>query len=465
MSLRLRLAVCVTTTALLAGCGGAPPKPGPAQTDIVEEALPQTTDVAASWSTAVDQGAVADGWLTSFNDDKLVAIVEEALSNNRGLAAAAANLDVAAGFAKQAGARLAPAVNIGAGGQSTARGDTTTNTSGASLNVSWEVDVWGKLSAAAAAAEEAFRATEADFEFGRQSLAAQTAKAWFLATEANLQKRLAEEAVDIYTRILKIVQTRLDVGSVGPQDVFLAKADLASAKERQRQAQGAFEQAVRSLEVILGRYPSAELEVPREFVPVPPGVPAGVPSELLERRPDIVAAERQVAAAFQRVEAAKAAKLPSLSLTASAGSSSNELVDLIGVSQGFFSVGANLLAPIDVGGGLQAQVDIETAQQKAAIANYGQAALAAFSEVETALSNEVLTAERELLLQASVDNNDKALGTANTQYQAGAIDLLSVLQMQARLLNSRIGLIRIKNARLAQRIDLHLALGGDFSDS
>jgi NodT family efflux transporter outer membrane factor (OMF) lipoprotein len=448
----------------------AKPQPGPTTEEVVEQALPESTEIAESfteipsWSDVIAEGAVKDGWLKTFGDPELERIVAEALQNNRELAIASANLDAAAALATQAGARLIPAVNVGGAAQSTERGDNTSNTSGAALNMQWELDIWGKLSSAAAAAEESYRATEADLEAARQSLVAQTAKAWFLATEANLQLALTQEAVEIYEKTLEIVETRVEVGAGSPQDIFLAKADLNAAKERQRQAIGALTQAVRSIEVILGRYPSAELEVAREFVPTPPGIPVGIPAALLERRQDLIAAERRVAAAFQRVEAAKAAKLPSVALTASGGSSSNELLDLIGASSNFFSLGANFVAPLDLGGSLEAQVQIENAQQEAALANYGSIALRAFGEVESALTNESLLQEREAFLAAAVANNEEALAAAKTQYDVGAVDFLSVLQMQARALNSRISLIRIKNARLAQRVDLHLALGGDFSE-
>jgi len=449
---------------MLASCATPESEVVPTQEEMIDTALPETTDIASGWSKAVDEGAAADGWLSTFEDEKLEPIVDEALRNNRDIAVAAATLNVASGLAVQAGARLAPAVNVSGGAHNTSRADTSSNVSGASLNVVWELDIWGRLGAEASAAEESLRATEADFEFARQSLVAQTAKAWFLATEANLQNLLAGEAVDIYGQILSIVNTRVEVGAAQPQDQYLAKADLAGAEERQRQALGAVDQSVRSLEVMLGRYPAAELEIPREFVPTPPAVPVGVPAQLLERRPDLVSAERQVAAAFQRIEAAKAAKLPSISLTASGGSSSGELSNLIGGGSNFFALGANFVAPLDIGGGLQAQVEIETAQQEAALANYGGRALRAFGEGESALTNETLLFERQGFLASAVENNQSALGVAQTQYEVGTTNLLDVLQMQARTLNSRISLIRIKNARLAQRVDLHLALGGGFAE-
>ncbi len=477
--LRTESLICLIVVSLfMSAC--ATPEPIPTQPEVVEQALPETTVIApqfkavvpkkretpsaeSQWTGAIS-GKVTDGWLSTFNDDKLKALVVEALKNNRSLAAAAANLEAAEGLAIQAGARLAPAVNIGGGGQSTMRKGSNSNLGGVALNVNWELDIWGKLRAAASAAEESYKASEADFEFGRQSLVAQIAKSWFLATETYLQKKLAEEMVLIHRRMLDIVNTKLEVGEAQPQDVYLAKADLASAEERQKQAKGAFEQSVRSIEVILGRYPSAELEVSREFAEILVPIPVGIPSELLERRPDIIAAERRVAAAFQRVKSAKAAKLPSIALTASGGRSSGELISLIGANKNFFSLGANLLAPIDVGGGLEAQVKIETAQQKAALANYGQIALMAFSEVETGISNEGLLDQRKELLAIAVKQNRNALQVAKTQYEFGQVDFLSVLQMQARLLGSRIQLIRIKNAKLAQRVDLHLTLGGSFEN-
>ncbi len=445
---------------VIAGC--AAPPPSPTQPEILEEALPETTDVAASWATAASKGAVEDGWLQSFGDQRLEALAEEVLMNNPGLQALSANLDGAAAAARQAGASLAPVVSIGGGAGASERAGVNTQSAGAALNIGWELDVWGRLASAAASAEAAFEAAESDFEFARQSLVAQTAKAWFLATDASQQVAIADESVAIHTQLLEIAQVRQDVGRASAQDVFLARSDLARAEEKQRSAQSALQASLRSLELLLGRYPSADIEAAENFLAVPPPVPAGVPSGILERRPDIVAAERRVVSAFQATESAIAAKLPSIGLSLAGGRSSSELIDLIGASQNFWSTAANFVAPIDVGGGLQAQVDIETAQQEAAIAAYGQAALRAFAEVEQALSNETLLAEREGFLEAASEDDQRAYDASKAQYDVGKIDMLSLLQMQARVLLSRAELVHLKSTRLAQRVDLHLALGGSF---
>ena len=154
--------------------------------------------------------------------------------------------------------------------------------------------------------------------------------------------------------------------------------------------------------------------------------------------------------------------LPQIGLSLSEGRSSNELFDLVGADQDFWSAATNFVLPIDIGGGLQAQVEINTAEQAAAVAGYGQAALRAFGEVEQALSNESLMAEREAFLSSVVEDNTRAYEASKAQYDVGKVDMLSLLQMQARVIGSRAALVHMKSARLAQRVDLHLALGGSF---
>ncbi|MCJ8299155.1 MAG: TolC family protein, partial [Pseudomonadales bacterium] len=455
---KTRSSFVVALVLSLVGC--AVPLKGPSHEEVVKQALPEVLEPGLEWSQLDAQGPVENSWLATFEDEKLEKLIDEVLQNNPELAFARANLESAASVAHQAGAQLLPDVNVGVGAQSTTRGSNTSTGTGVSLNVQWELDLWGKLQASSIAAEEAFRATEADFEFTRQSLVAQTAKAWYSAIEAKIQEHLAEHAVKVYQNLLYIVRVQVEVGQAQQQDVYLVKADLANAKERQKKAMGTIDLRVRNIEILLGRYPGAELEVPRVFVAMPHSVPTGLPVELLERRPDVRAAERQVAVAFQRIQVAKAAKLPSITLTGSGGRSSNELIDLIGASKGFLSLGSSLLAPLDIGGALQTQVEIETAQQKAALATYGSIALRAFNEVESALSNDLLLKEREALLASAVKYSRSALRASNTQYKIGQVDLFSVLQMQQRSINAKIALTGLMNARLAQRIDLHLALGG-----
>jgi outer membrane protein TolC len=317
--------------------------------------------------------------------------------------------------------------------------------------MSWEADVWGRVEAGASAAEENLRATVADFEFARQSLAANVAKSWYLAIELQGQENLALEVVDIRTELLGVVETRAELGVVSTEDVYLARSDLNAAESVVRQTVGGQREARRALEVLIGRYPGAQIEIAPELVPVPPPISAGLPSELLERRPDLIAADRRVAREFFLTEEARLASLPRFSLTVGAG-----------IGDTISSLGAGLVAPLYTGGAIEAQLDGATASQQAAIAAYGAAALNAFEEVETALTNERLLAEREGFLKNIVSNEFKAYEIEQIRYEEGATDILSVLLIQSRWIAARITLLRLENERLAQRINLHLALGGSF---
>jgi outer membrane protein, multidrug efflux system len=204
------------------------------------------------------------------------------------------------------------------------------------------------------------------------------------------------------------------------------------------------------------------VSVPARLAPMPPPVPVGMPSELLERRPDVVAAERRVAAAFYRIEEAEAAKLPRISLTSSVNTISSEVFVLQERDNPVWSLGAGLAAPLFLGGQLQSQVDIRTAEQKQAIAEYGRIGARAFGEVENALSAEFNLASREALLKQTVADNARALDLANVRYRVGSGDLRAVQQQSLALYASRTALLRVQSERLVQRVNLHLALGGSF---
>ncbi len=409
---------------------------------------------------------IPDNWIKSFNDPELEAIIDEALQNNLNLQAAASQVESAGGLVTQAGAQLLPVVAAsGEAAQTGYEGLSSTSSSNVGLSASWELDIWGRVRAEKSAAEAGLDETIANFEFARLSLKGQTAKSWYTATETTQQLKFAAEVTELYKKTLDIVSTKHEFGDADMTDVHLARADLASAEERMRQLDGAHRAAIRSLELLLGRYPSAELEVSDEFVPVPPSVPAGLPSELLERRPDLIAAERRVAQAFNLTTAAKAARLPTLSLSVAGGASNSQLTSLLGAGDTFWNAGANFMGPIFTGGALAAQVDIRNAQQEGTLAQYGQQALVAFGEVETALTNETLLKERAAFLESVVENNQSAVTLAQDKYNAGAIELLNLLQIQARLINSKVAFISLQNSRLTERINLHLALGGDFSSA
>jgi multidrug efflux system outer membrane protein len=451
MQFRTYLSACVFAL-VFTGCA-TKLQDAPTSDVVLDEALPET-EIAVEWSAPIgDTGAVDDNWLKNFNDPQLEALVDEALDvQNPNLRILSTQVDRAEAAAALAGSALKPNVGLAAGvSENISDSGPESTSSGASVVMSWEADVWGRVQAGASAADENLRATVADFEFARQSLVANVAKSWYLAIELQGQEFLAREVVDIRSDLLEIVETREELGAVSEQDVYLARSDLSSAEAVLRLTVGGQQQARRALEILLGRYPGAQIELAQNLVPVPPAISAGLPSSLLERRPDLQAAERRVAREFFLTEEARLASLPSFSLTAGAG-----LGDAIS------SLAAGVVGPLYTGGAIEAQLAGATASQQAAVAAYGVAALNAFEEVETALTNEQLFAEREQFLSAVVDNDLKAYEIETIRYDEGATDLLSVSQIQSRWVAGRIALLRIQNERLAQRINLHLALGGSF---
>ena len=430
--------------------------------DALKEVLPSTTAVPAFWQARpATAGIVITDWVQTFADPQLESLIEEGLRNNLDLKAAASRIDIAVALAIQARALLYPQLAI-IGGTGIVGRDTVKDRSGIAGEVGWEVDLWGRVRAQSASAAAQRQATEADLLFARQSVAATVATLWYDTVATERLRRTAEESGKVYQELLGLVKMRQAIGQVGLQDVALAGADLDRARQRERAFATSGQQSVRGLEVVVGRYPSAELALAPDLPQVPGPVPDGLPSELLERRPDLVAAERRVAAAFHLIQVAQAARLPRIALTAFGGRSTSELLRLAGVAPGFWKLGLDLIAPIFTGGALAAQIDLATAEQQTALAFFGQSALRAFSEVEGTLANEQLLADQQRLLESVLSQDTEALRLDRLRFDVGVTDLLHVLQLQARQINTQFDLIGVRNDRLANRVALHLALGGGF---
>jgi NodT family efflux transporter outer membrane factor (OMF) lipoprotein len=452
----VRKICAVTVAAALAGCVLTPP---PAAGDLQKQALANTT-VPDSWKSGGSAAAVTGRWLATFNDPALSALVDEALKYNADLQTAAARVERAAGFLKVASASLQPSVTaIGIAGSKSGGGG---GLEGVFLNASLELDVWGRVRYGQSAAEEDAAAFAADYAFARQSLAAMVAKSWFVAIEAGLQRSISQEMLRSAGSLLNLAQERMRIGNGNEQAVVDARATLANYHDAMRQIELSREQALRALESLLGRYPAAEIKVAARFSPMPGSVPAGIPSQLLERRPDVVAAERRVAAAFNRVGEARAAQLPRISLTAGGSDVSSDLIVLKNIDNPVWSLGANLIAPLYQGGALRAQVEIRSAEQKQAVAQYASAGLRAFGDVESALAAERTLRERAVILDAAARDNERALELSQTQYRVGNADLRAVEQRRLALYAARTSWLRVQSEQLAQRVNLHLALGGGF---
>ncbi|WP_321404868.1 TolC family protein [Maridesulfovibrio sp.] len=412
------------------------------------------TATPEKWAgTAVDSGTIKDGWIHDFNDARLDALVSEAMKNNPDLQASAAKVDQANALAKQAGAALLPTVGLGGQLAGTTAGGTA-RPQGAGLGISWEADVWGRLGQGERSAEESAKAVQADYEFARQSLAAATARNWFLLNEIEVQQDFLKSIVDILEKMNSIEERKQKIGKISMLEVNQIRAQLASARDAVTQAELAKQEAARSLETLIGRYPSNKLTGQDKLIAALPAIPVGQPSSILERRPDLIAAEDRVAAAFYAEKGAELLHLPRFTFGSGAGI--NALGDAIA------GLTAGLFAPLYTGGEIEAEVEQATAVQKEAIANYASTALNAFKEVENGLAGEKLLKEREKYMSQAAAENKKTFELAQIQYKVGKIDLFELLSHQTKWIGSEMSLLDVRRERLDNRVNLHLALGGSF---
>ncbi len=433
----------------------------PDAAELKEQALPQVK-VPEQWAARPATGAVLDNWLVTFNDQALVKAVEEALLYNADLKVGAARVEQAYLYAKLAGAKLWPSVDVLARGGGKLSGDGS-GIQGGVLTASWELDLWGRVRYGKAASAAQALSAEADFEYARQSIAALVAKSWFLAIEAGLQVEAARQTIRANEELVRLAEERARVGVGDQSEVWIARAGIGTYRDALRQLEFGRTEAIRALELLLGRYPAAELVTTPQLPGFPGEIPAGLPSELLERRPDVIAAERRVAAAFNRIGEAKAARLPTISLTTGVSAISSELFVLKSRDNPIWNLGASLVAPIYKGGALKTQVEIRTAEQKQSVAEYAAVGLRAFNDVEGALAAEIAARDREQILIQTQSDNEQALGLVQTQFKVGSTDLRFVEQRQLALTSTRSALIRVRAEQRIQRVNLHLALGGSFA--
>jgi NodT family efflux transporter outer membrane factor (OMF) lipoprotein len=444
--------------ALVAGCALKKP---PDAAAVKEQALPGLQTPAQWTGPGAGAGTVSDNWIASFRDDQLAAAVAEAIAHNADLRVGAARVEQALLYAKLAGAKLYPSVDLLARGGGKLSGDGS-GIQGGVLTATWELDLWGRVRYGRAASAAQAVSAQADFEFARQSIAALVAKSWFLATEAGLQVEAARETIRASEELVRLAGDRERIGAGNQGEVFVARAGVGSYRDALRQLELGRAEAIRALELLLGRYPATAAAPTPQLPGIPDAVPTGLPSELLERRPDVRAAERRVAAAFNRIQEARAARLPAIALTTGVSAISSELFLLKDHDNPVWNLGANLLAPIYRGGALKTQVEIRTAEQKQAIAEYAVVGLRAFGEVEGALAAEIAAREREQILAQTLSDNQQALGVVQTQFKVGSTDLRFVEQRQLALNATRSALIRVQAEQRVQRVNLHLALGGSF---
>ncbi len=453
---------CVLASCLLAVLAGCAALPEPSGSDVQAQALAGTA-VPPNWSAEVSAAQVDEGWLASFNDPVLSQLVHEALANNPDLHMAAARLEQSNAQLDIAQAQLKPGITLLGRTGSKPVADLVPLLSGAMFRLSWEVDLWGRMRYARNAAAAARDATSAEYRYAQQSLAAAVARAWFVASETRQQLELATNMVQSAKALSELAAERQRIGAGSEVDVVAARSSHNGYQDAQQQVELAHRQSLRALELLLGRYPGADLVASATLTPLPGPVPAGIPMDVLNRRPDMIGAERRVAAAFDKVGEAKAAQLPSFSISAGYGRLSNEVLETRDIlEQRISSIAGTAVAPLYRGGALSGQVALRTAEQKEAVADYARRALTALGEVEGALNAEHILGERELILEDAATAAEEALDLEKTSWRIGKSDLRAVNQRQLAARAAEVALLSVQRERLNRRVDLHLALGGNF---
>lgn len=452
----------------IAGCA-SPPEIETPELDI---------DVPSQWTSMhTEAGDVDLQWWMDFNDADLDQMVRHVLENNYNLKAAAARLNQAVAQAEITGADLKPTADLGfnasrrrqnyiglpfgGGGVSSS----LSTSYGVSLDLAWELDLWGRLRSGAAAALADVQASQADLYGACLSMAGQTVKAWLSVAEATQQIELAEATIASYRQSLRQVRSRFESGLKSSLDVRLALANVEDAKATLVERKQTLDHAVRQLEILMGGYPAFALKIPEQLPPLPDDIPAGLPATLVSRRPDLAAAERRLAASKARLDVAEASLYPRISLTASGGTTSDALDDLLDGDFRVWAIAGNLTQPIFQGNRLRAGVDKADAGVEEVLATYTGTVLSAYAEVEIALAGETYLAERLDHIAEAVVQAEAATILAEDRYRSGLEDYVTVLSSQRTELNQKSRLLQVRRLRLENRVDLYLALGGGFDMS
>ena len=452
----------LTAALALAGCAVGPDYIRPAST------LPESTASVATAEVPVNQT-----WWTLFGDPELDALIDQTLAASQDLQAAMARLEASEATAREAGADYAPRIGLEAGtARSKTSGETfngkkiggaTYDNTRAALTLSYEIDLWGRLRRN----NEAARAEVLASRFGRDSLRlsliGQVANEYLNLRSLDGQIEVTAQTLESRRQARKIVEARLNAGTASGLELAQADSALNGA-----QAQWSQLQRLRALSEsqigLLSGQPGLKIGAAGlDKLPLPPTPPSGLPSALLEARPDIRQAEEKLVAANARIGVAKAAFYPTISLTGLFGSESMALSNLFSSGAGIWSAAIGLAMPVFDAGRTGARIDQATAAQKEALANYRKTVQTAFKEVNDAIVGLREYSEEEAATSAQVGAAQRALDLAQKRYEAGYSGYMDLLDAQRTLNAAQLQYLASRKSRLGAAVDLFKALGGGWA--
>ena len=446
--------------------------------ELLEAQLP---DIPEQW-TADNEAATAPtgDWVAAFNDQLLRGLISEAIENNNDLLAAYANMEQARNGARISRADMLPTLDAnfsagrnaivtnpttalqsgGGGGSSSSR--TYINNFSLGGQIRWEIDLWGRLTDETRASYKDASAAYADLSGSQLSIAGRVAQAWFALIEARQQRELAERDVVARESNLRVTDRRYDRGVASSLDVRLSRSALGTSQASLALRQRLELEASRALEVLLGRYPAAELEAAETLPELPALAGAGAPGDLLSRRPDLIAAEARMEASGLRARAARKQMLPQFTLTSSLSTSGPTISDLIDPKRLAGNLIGGIAQPLFQGGRLLYNSKRARAVAEASLYNYAQTVLTAYEEAENALAAETLLAAREDALRLAFQEAAAAEELTERRYASGASTIFNLLDAQTRRISAESQYIQSQQQRVSNRVQLYLAIGGDF---
>ena len=407
-------------------------------------------------------------WLDDMNSPEMSDLAREALAGSPDLQIVEAQYRAARWRARGSfGGNLLPSLSVGADASRNETPTATdarirTDTVSSNVIASWEIDLWGRLASRALASDLSADAAEEDLNGARLSIAGQSSRAWVNLIEAQQLLALAREDLETRERALDLTQRRYDAGIATSLALRTARSQVASARAFEAQAQDSLLISSRRLQEIMGRYPDGTLRAEGELPELAPLAAAGAPADLLERRPDVLASENRMRAAGFRMHEARAAMLPRLTLTGTAGSSApGRDLGAVNYSVNMISnVVAGLTMPIFNGGALFAESRASVADRRAAAADYVRTSIAAWREVEGAISADQSFEVRERQFAIAAEEAREAQALAEREYARGVATLFELIDSYTRRIDAERGLITARAARVSNRITYHVALGG-----
>ena len=457
-----RAAVSAVLALTLAACATAPTQPPSAP---VPRAFKEAPAPASGWFPAAPADALDRGpWWKLFGDPELDSLMDEVEISNQNVAAAAAAYAEAQALVREQRAALFPAIGLDAtaGRSGAVRGPSKPATYQLGATASWEPDLWGKLALGVAGARASAEASAADLAAARLSAQAALATDYFTLREDDHQIELLTQAVTAYRRALSITVNQYDAGIAQRTDVLEAKTQLATTRANLVALTGQRAVLEHAIALLVGKAPG-EFDLPAaERNATVPAVPLVMPSELLQRRPDIAAAERAVAAANAQIGIDRSAYFPSVALSASYAGAASTLGSVLAASNSLWSVGLSVAQTLFDAGAIKARVEAAEAARDVAVANYRQTVLAAFQAVEDQLATiRSLAKQVDLRREASADADRTEALTLN-QYLQGQVPYTSVVTAQVTALAARQTLSQLTASRQAAAIALIQALGGGW---